>query len=161
MVADRAGHLQQRDAHLPRGDGGHAGPHPVAAYQCARRGARAADRLLRPHRPQHADRAAEGVGHHPHDRSLGRLVLRRAADLRAREERLGPHPGGRGDGRHGEGDRGQPAQAAHRGGIREDASPHRRRPAGGDRRQQVSPRAGSRGEAAQGRQRCGAAVADR
>ena len=30
--------------------------------------------------------------------------------------RLGPHPGGRGDGRHGQGDRGRPAQAAHRGG---------------------------------------------
>ena len=40
-----------------RGDGGDAGPHPVAAHQRARRGAGAADRLLRPHRPQHADRS--------------------------------------------------------------------------------------------------------
>ncbi len=31
---------------------------------------------------------------------------------------LGPHPGGRGAGRHGQGDRGRPAQAAHRGGRR-------------------------------------------
>ena len=63
-----------------RGDGGDAGPHPVAAHQRARRGAGAADRLLRPHRPQHPDRAAAGKRHHPHRRSVGRLVLCRAAD---------------------------------------------------------------------------------
>ena len=72
-----------------RGDGGDAGPHPVAAHQRARRGARAADRLLRPHRPQHPDRAAAGERHHAHRRSVGRLVLCRAADLRARQDRLG------------------------------------------------------------------------
>ena len=42
LVAHRAGRLQQRGAHRDRGDGGNAGPHPVAAHQRARRGARAA-----------------------------------------------------------------------------------------------------------------------
>ena len=76
-------------AHHDRGDGGDAGPHPVAAHQRARRGAGAADRFLRPHRPQHPDRAAAGKRHHPHRRSVGRLVLCRAADLRARATRPG------------------------------------------------------------------------
>ena len=62
-------------AHHDRGDGGDAGAHAVAAHQCARRGAGAADRFLRPHRAQHADRAAAGKRHHPHHRSLGRLVI--------------------------------------------------------------------------------------
>ena len=42
LVADRAGRVQQRGAHLRRGDGRDPGPHPVAAHQRARRGARAA-----------------------------------------------------------------------------------------------------------------------
>ena len=71
LVARRARRVQQRGAHLHRGDGGDAGPHPVAAHQRARRGAGAADRLLRPHRPQHPDRAAAGKRHHPHRRSRG------------------------------------------------------------------------------------------
>ena len=161
LVARRAGRVQQRGAHRDRGDGGDAGAHPVAAHQRARRGAGAADRFLRAHRPQHPDRAAAGERHDAHRRSLGRLVLCRAADLRARQDGLGPHPGGRGAGRHGEGDRGRPAEAAHRGGLGEDAGAHRCRPAGGDRRQQVPPRAGSADQPAQGRQRRGAAIADR
>ena len=76
-------------AHHDRGDGGDARPDPVAAHQCARRGAGAADRFLRPHRAQHADRAAAGSRRHPHRRSLGRLVLCRAADLRTRARRPG------------------------------------------------------------------------
>ena len=36
LVADRAGCLQQRDAHHHRGDGGDARPYPIAAHQCAR-----------------------------------------------------------------------------------------------------------------------------
>ena len=63
LVARRAGRVQQRRAHLHRGDGGDAGRHPVAAHQRARRGAGAADRFLRPHRPQHADRAAARERH--------------------------------------------------------------------------------------------------
>ena len=51
-------------AHLRRGDGRHPGPHPVAAHQRPRRGAGAAHRLLRPHRPQHPAAAAAGVRHH-------------------------------------------------------------------------------------------------
>ena len=110
-----------------RGDGGDAGPHPVAAHQRARRGARAADRFLRPHRAQHPALAAAGERHHAHRRPLGRLVLRRAAHAGARAQGLGPHRGGRRARRHGEGDRGRPAQAAHRGGRRQDPGAHRRR----------------------------------
>ena len=51
LVAHRAGRVQQRDPHLRRGDGGHAGTHPVAAHERAGRGARAADRLLAPASP--------------------------------------------------------------------------------------------------------------
>ena len=64
LVAHRAGRVQQRRAHVRRGDGGDPGPHPVAAHQRARRGARPADRLQRPHRPQHAAVPAAGVRHH-------------------------------------------------------------------------------------------------
>ena len=80
LVADRAGPVQQRRAHLHRGDGRDPGPHPVAAHQRARRGAGAAHRLLGPHRAQHPAAAAAGVRHHPADRPVGRLVLRRVAD---------------------------------------------------------------------------------
>jgi hypothetical protein len=64
LVADRAGRLQQRDAHLYRGDGVDAGPHPVAAHQRPRRGDRTADRLLGADRPQHPAAAAAGERHH-------------------------------------------------------------------------------------------------
>jgi hypothetical protein len=96
LVADRAGRLQQRRAHLHRGDGRDAGPHPVAAHQRARRGARPAHRLLRPHRAQHPALPAAGNRHHPGHRPVGRQLLRRAADPRPREAGLGAHPGGRG-----------------------------------------------------------------
>ena len=56
------------------------GPHPIAAHQRARRGAGAADRFLGADRAQHAAVPAAGKRHHPHHRSLGRLVLCRAAD---------------------------------------------------------------------------------
>ncbi len=36
LVADRAGRLQQRDAHYHRGNGGDARPYAIAAHQCAR-----------------------------------------------------------------------------------------------------------------------------
>ena len=74
LVAHRAGCVQQRHAHDHRGDGGDARPHPVAAHQCAGRGAGAADRLLRAHRPQHPAVPAAGKRHHAHHRSLGRLA---------------------------------------------------------------------------------------
>ena len=44
-------------------------------------------------------------GHDAHRRPVGRLGVRRAADPRARRPRLGAHPGGRVDRRHGAGDR--------------------------------------------------------
>ena len=123
LVADRAGRLQQRDAHHHRGDGGDARPYPVAAHQCARRGPGAADRFLGPDRAQHATVPAAGKRHQPHHRSLGRLLLCRAADPRSRGESLGPHPGGRGARRHGQGDRGRRPQTAE-----SRKPPPRRRP---------------------------------
>ena len=53
------------------------------------------------------------------------------------QQGLGPHPGGRGAWRHGQGDRGRRAEAAHRGSRRQDAGADRCRPPVGDRRQQV------------------------
>ena len=161
LVADRAGPVQQRRPHLHRGDGRHPGPHPVAAHQRARRGAGAAHRLLRPHRPQHPAAAAAGVRHHPADRPVGRLVLRGVADPSAR--RAGPRPhrrGGRAR-RHGAGDRRRHPEAAHRGGGRAHPGPHRLRSAAGDRRQQVPGRRGPRDRGAQGREQPGARRADR
>ena len=96
LVADGAGRLQQRDADLHRGDRCNPGPHAIAAHQRARRGDRAADRLLGAHRPQHAARAATGERHHTRRRSLGRQPLRRAADLRAGAEVAGAYRRGRG-----------------------------------------------------------------
>ena len=101
LVADRAGRLQQRHPHLRRGDGRDPGAHPVAAHQRAGRGAGAAHRLLRPHRPQHPAAAAAGVGHHAGDRPVGRQLLRRAADLRPGPPGVGAHRGGRGGRRDG------------------------------------------------------------
>ena len=125
LVACRAGRVQQCLAHHDRGDGGDARADPVAAYQCARRGAGAADRFFRPHRAQHPDRAAAGGRRHPHRRSLGRLLLRRAAHLRTRAKGLGPYRGSRRPRRHGQGDRGRHPEAAHRGSRRQDAGAHR------------------------------------
>ncbi len=161
LVAHRPGRLQQRHPHLHRGHGRHPRPHPVPAHQRARRGAGAADRLLGPDRAQHAAVAPAGDRDHPHDRPLGRQLLCRAADLRSGPARLGPHPGGRGLGRHGAGDRAGHPQAAHRGGGGPDPGPHRRRPADGGRRQQV-PADRDRGHpGAQGRQLGRARPADR
>ena len=87
LVARRARRVQQCGAHGHRGHGGDPRRHAVAAHQRARRGARTADGFFRPHRPQHPDRAATGKRHHAGDRSVGRLVLCRAADPRSRQRR--------------------------------------------------------------------------
>ena len=83
LVARGAGRVQQRRTHLHRGHGGDAGGDPVAAYQRARRGAGLADRFFRPHRAQHADRAAARERLDAHDRPVGRLVLCRTAHARS------------------------------------------------------------------------------
>ncbi len=95
VVAHRPGRVQQRRAHLRRGDGRHPGPHPVAAHQRAGRGAGAADRLLRADRAQHPAAAAAGVGDDEGDRPVGRQPLRRAADLRPGAAGVGAHHRGR------------------------------------------------------------------
>ena len=59
----------------------------------------------RPHRPQHPAGAAAGVRHHARHRPVGRLGLRREADLRPGPPRVGAHPGGRAGRRHGQGHR--------------------------------------------------------
>jgi methylmalonyl-CoA mutase len=85
LEPDRAGRLQQRRAHLHRGDGGHAGAHAVAAHQLfdealalptdfSARIARNTQLFLQ----QETDTCGHG-------RSVGRQLLRRAADPRARE----------------------------------------------------------------------------
>ena len=107
LEPDRAGRLQQRRAHLHRGDGRDPGPHPEPAHQRPRRGDRAADRLQRPDRPQHPAPPAAGERHHRDHRPLGRQLLRREAHPRPRRARLGPHPGGRAGRRDVEGDRGR------------------------------------------------------
>ncbi len=56
------------------------------------------------------------------------------------DARPGPHRRGRGARRHGEGDRGRAAEAAHRGSGRPHPGAHRFRRADGDRRQQVPAR---------------------
>ena len=63
---DRAGSLQQHHPHHDRGDGGGARRHAVAAHQFVRRGAGAADAVLRAHRPQHPADPAGGDAASPH-----------------------------------------------------------------------------------------------
>ena len=48
-------------------------------------------RFLRSDRPQHAALPAAGERHDAHHRSLGRLLLCRAADCRSRQEGVGAH----------------------------------------------------------------------
>ena len=60
------------------------------------------------------------------DRSVGRLLLRRAPDGRTREEGQGPYRRSRGHGRHGEGHRSRHPEAPHRRSRRQDAGAHRR-----------------------------------
>ena len=60
----RAGRVQQRHAHVRRGDGRRARPHAIAAHQRARRGDRAADGLLGADRAQYPDLPAAGDGDH-------------------------------------------------------------------------------------------------
>ena len=116
-------------AHHDRGDGGDARPDPVAAHQCARRGAGAADRFLRPHRPQHPDLPAAGSRHHPHRRSVGRLLsMSSGSPTNSPRKAWGHIEEVEGARRHGQGDRGRHPQAAHRGSRRQDAGAHRFRP---------------------------------
>ena len=141
LVAHGPGRLQQRRAHLHRGDGGHPGPH---AERCTPTRSTRRWRCRPTSAP--ASRATRSCcssrrsGTTPRHRPVGRQLLRRTAHLRSRPAGVGAHRGGRGAGRHGQGDRGRHPQAAHRGGRRPHAGPHRlgRQPV--DRREQVPPR---------------------
>ncbi len=161
LVARRAGSLQQRHPHLRRGDGRGAGPHPVAAHQRPRRGDRPADRLLGPHRPQHAALPAGRDQDLQRGRPLGRQLLSGEPDRRADEEGVGAHPGSGGDGRHGEGHHQRPAQAAHRGGVGPPPGAHRQRAGHHRRGEQVPARQGRPPGDPRRRQRRGAPAADR
>jgi methylmalonyl-CoA mutase len=89
LVADRAGRLQQRRAHHHRGDGGDAGPHQSLHTNALDEAlALPTDFSARIARNTQLVPAA-GERHHPHHRSLGRLVLCRAADPRSRRAGLG------------------------------------------------------------------------
>ena len=70
LEPDRAGSLQQRDPHHPRGPGRGARRHPVAAHQRPRRGDCPPHRPLGAHRPQHP------VGDPGGDRHLPRWSIR-------------------------------------------------------------------------------------
>ena len=75
--------------------------------------------------------------HDAQHRSVGRLVLCRAAHARSCGAHLRPHRGSRKTRRHDARDRGRSAEAAHRGSRRAHPGAHRFRRAGGDRRQQI------------------------
>ena len=63
--------------------------HAEPAHQLVRRGARAADRVLGPHRPQHPADPRRGDRHHPRGRPARRQLLRRGAHRRAWPTRRG------------------------------------------------------------------------
>ncbi len=161
LVADRARPVQQHRAHADRGDGGDPRPHPVAAHQCARRGAGAADAVLGAHRAQHPALPHRGKRRDAGHRSLGRLLLRRASDRRPRGARTRAYRRNRSARRHGQGDRTRAAQAPHRGGGCARAGAHRFGPADRDRRQQVPAQRRARARRPQGRRGERARAADR
>ena len=88
-VAHGAGPVQQRRAHRVRGHGGRARRHAEPAHQLLRRGARAADRHVGAHRPQHPADPRRGDRRHHGHRSARRLVLRRSSHARARRRGVG------------------------------------------------------------------------
>ena len=106
LEPDRAGPVQQRRAHDHRGDGRGVRRHAEPAHQRVRRGDRAADRVQRAHRAQHAAHHPGRDAHHQRGRPLGRQLHDGEAD---------PGDGGcgvedhRGSRRHGRHDRGRRA----------------------------------------------------
>ena len=106
--------------------------HPVASHERVRRGARAADRALRPDRPAHAAGDRPRVRRRRHRRPVRRLALRRGADRRDRGALVGADRQGRGDGRLDRGARVHPARDRGVGRVLPRALPlgpghHRRR----------------------------------
>ena len=161
LVAHRPGPVQQHRPHSDRGDGRDTGPYPVAAHQRARRGAGPADAVFGAHRPQHPAVPDRGERHDPHHRPLGRLLLCRASDRRARGARSDPYRRDRGARRHGPRDRAGRAEAPDRGGGGAHAGAYRLGPPDGDRSEHVPPDGGARDQRAQGRRGDRALHADR
>ena len=89
--AARGQHHPRRPAGLRRG----LRRHPVAAHQRLRRGAGAADRALGADRAAHPAGARPRVRRRRHRRPVRRLLLRRVADRRDRDARLGADGEGR------------------------------------------------------------------
>ena len=136
----RAGRVQQRDAHVRGGDGCRAGPYSVAAHQCARRSARAANRLLRPHRPQHADLLQEETGiTRVVDPWAGSYYVE-SLDARTDAQGLASHQRGGSARRHDQSDRVRAAEDADRGSRGTPAGAHRFRSGDHRRSQQVPAR---------------------
>ena len=125
LVAHRAGPVQQHRAHDGRGDGRGVRRHAVAAHEFVRRGERAADRLLRADRAQHAAHHPGGNAHYERHRSLGRLVSDGEADAGHGRQGMGDHRGSRGAGWHDQGRAVGLGEAAHRGVRGREAGAHR------------------------------------
>jgi methylmalonyl-CoA mutase len=112
-----AGRIQQRHPHLHRDHGRDSGRDAEPAHQCARRGARIADRLLREHRPQHSALPPGGDRHRQRHRPAGRQLLCRVPHAGAGAQVLGAYLRVRGARRYDQGDRGRSPQDANRRGC--------------------------------------------
>ena len=125
LVAGRAGRVQQRRPHLHRGDGGDAGQtqslHTNALDEAL---ALPTDFSARIARNTQIVLQQEAGTTRIIDPWGGSYYVERLTHELA-QQGLGPHRGGRGARRHGQGDRGRHPQAAHRGGRRQDAGAHR------------------------------------
>ena len=106
LVADRAGPVQQRGAHDDRGDGRGLRRHAVAAHQLARRGDRAADRLLSSRIARNTQLIIQEETHISNviDPWAGSYMMEKLTQDMA-DAGLGHHRGGRGHGRHDQGRR--------------------------------------------------------
>src|SRR4051812_270034 len=153
-LADGAAARGEHRPHRARGDGGRARRHAVAAHELLRRGARAADGERRPDRAPHAAGDRPRDRRREHDRPARRLLVRRAADERARAPGLRVLPADRAARRRRRGDQGELLPARDRGRV--VPLPVRGRGEAADRRRRQPLRARGRGRAGAAARRPGA-----